>query len=126
MKHLIIVTGASRGIGEAVTLAFGQQFKREVHFLLIARDITKLNQVKAKLLSQSDQTQSQQTNNKVTVLNMDFSAEYRVTDYFKLIKEEFNEQYLTQFEDLYVVYNHGTLEFGSVSLVAQSNSLQER
>jgi short-subunit dehydrogenase len=118
---LIIVTGSSRGIGEAIATEFGQHFKNDAHILLMARDITKLNQVKKKILSSLPNS-----NNKVSVLNMDFSADYKVNDYFKLIKEILDDDYLANFDELYVIYNHGTLEFGSVSLVAQSNMLQEK
>lgn len=121
MKHLVIVTGSSRGIGEAIATEFSHHFNNDAHILLMARDITKLNQVKQKILATLPNS-----NNKVSILNMDFSADYKVNDYFKLIREIFNDDYVAQFEDLYVIYNHGTLEFGSVSLVAQSNMLQEK
>ena len=108
MKKLIIVTGASRGIGEAISIEFSNSFDKDAHFLLIARDIEKLFEVRNKIIEESHKRNG---NNQVSVLSVDFSKKHEVSDYFKLLKDVFVDTNLNSFGELYVVYNHGSLEW---------------
>jgi short-subunit dehydrogenase len=88
-------------------------FPVNTHFLLFARDFDKLSEVRTKLI---DKTKNR---NQVSILNFDFSLPQQVSDYFKLLKEVFVDTNLSDFDELYVIFNHGTLEYGSISLKAQ-------
>ncbi len=114
-KRLIIVTGSSRSIGRSIILALNQTYPTSVHFILIARDSVKLNQVKAKLIADSN------NQNTASIIQVDFGETTQLADYFRLIKESLDGFSLTEFNELICVYNHGTLEYGSVSLVAQES-----
>ena len=111
MNRLIIITGASRGIGEAIAIEFNKM--ANAHILLIARDYDRLCDVRNKLV------EANKNRNRVSILNIDFSLPNQVADFFKLLKEVFVETDLGNFKELYAIYNHGTLEYGSISLKAQ-------
>lgn len=113
MKRLVICTGSSRGIGKSIVTEFNKTFSLETTFVLLARDLEKLNQVKDQILNESNSA------NSVILIQVDFSQPNQVIDYFNLLKNHIDENKLIDFEELYVVYNHGTLEYGNVSLVAQ-------
>jgi short-subunit dehydrogenase len=113
MKRLVIITGGSRGIGEAIAEEFNDVFHTNTHLLLLARDFQKLADVRTKLLNKN------KNKNQVSILNLDFSLPHQVSDYAKLLKEVFVETNLSNFNELYVIFNHGTLEYGSISLKAQ-------
>lgn len=121
MKRLIIITGASRGIGKGIATELNRFYNADTHFLLIARDVEKLSEVRDQLEKDSNRR------NTVKVVSVDFSIPNPVDVYYKILKvallgadltneDEENEK-LRQFEQLIVVYNHGTLIFGNVSLV---------
>lgn len=112
MKRLILVTGSSRGIGAAIALEFNRLYQEDTCFVLIARDQTKLNEVKEKINSEGK--------NEAIVIKADFSVANNVEAYYKLLKDSLpNDEGLKSFDELICVYNHGTLEFGNVSLAAQ-------
>lgn len=113
MKRLIIVTGSSRGIGKAIATEFNQFYERDTTFLLLARDEVKLTQVQNQIFEDSG------LKNQAILAKVDFSKTNQVSDYFTILKNAFSSIVLNEFEELTVVYNHGTLEFGSVSLIAQ-------
>jgi len=88
-------------------------FPINTHLLLLARNFDKLTEVRSKLINKSN------NKNQVSILNLDFSLPHQVSDYFKLLKEVFVDTNLSSFDELYAIFNHGTLEHGSVSLKAQ-------
>jgi short-subunit dehydrogenase len=113
MKRLIIVTGSSRGIGKAIVIEFAKVFKENAHFLLIARDENNLNAARDCILELS-------STNQISLLQIDFSIHLTLEDYFNRIRNTIAESTLQSFQELYVVYNHGSLEHGSVDLVARN------
>lgn len=116
MKRLIIVTGSSRGIGAAIATEFNMLYQNDTHLVLIARDLSKLNEVEEKLVASSG------GNNKATTIRTDFSVLTNVEAYYKLFKDNLpSEENLKNFDELICVYNHGTLEFGNISLIAQES-----
>ncbi|CAF0767219.1 unnamed protein product [Brachionus calyciflorus] len=115
MKRLVIITGSSRGIGKSIALEINRIYNKECVFLLMARDIENLNSVQSQIVLESE------SKNHVHLVQIDFSAQYQVSDYYSLLKNSFSNLVLESFHELIVFYNHGTLEFGSVSLVAQEN-----
>jgi short-subunit dehydrogenase len=105
MKRLIIVTGSSRGIGKSIAEQFNTFYNSEALILLLARDLDALGQVKNDLILKSNNS------NRVEAVQVDFSVQRTVSDYVKILEEAIKETDLSQFEELYVVYNHATLEY---------------
>jgi short-subunit dehydrogenase len=118
MNRLIIVTGSSRGIGAAIAKKFNTRFNNGCLFILIARDLNKLDEVKTSLIENSQ--------NQVLPLSLDLSSSRQINYYLESIKNLLGNERLSKFEELYVIYNHGTLEYGSISEVAQSSSLNTK
>jgi sepiapterin reductase len=103
LSHLVVITGASRGIGKTAAIEFSSYYSQSTHFILIARDLERLNEVKEQI---------QCANNKVTVFQIDFSNEnLTFDDYYDLFKASIA---LDQYKEVIVIYNHGTLEYGSI------------
>lgn len=115
MKRLIIVTGASRGIGRAIAIELNSFRNADSHIILLARDVDKLADVRAQIERDSE------SRNTVSAVSVDFSLENSVDVYFEILKNGLGDaaNNVDQFEELIVVYNHGTLVFGNVSFVAQ-------
>lgn len=110
MYHrLVIVTGASRGIGAEIAQEAHRRFGKNTLFLLVARNEALLNEVKSKI---SD------PENTALVLKIDFSNDLKVDEYVKLITESLKAIDLTGLSELYVFYNHGTIRLGSLEEVA--------
>lgn len=100
-KRLIVITGASRGIGEALSIEANKRFHENTLFVLIARDLSKLEKVKLNLKSSS---------NKFILIKIDFSNELNATNYYRqTLETSLNEIELKEIEELIVIYNHGTL-----------------
>ena len=111
MERLVIITGASRGIGAEIAFEADRRFKdANTKFLLIARDENSLREVKGKLSAP----------NNASILKIDFSKEAKVDEYIELLKSSLSESSLKP-KELYVFYNHGTLKLGSVEEVAASS-----
>jgi len=105
VRRLVIITGASRGIGLSAAKEFNKQFRQNSHFVLLARDLAKLNEAKEKLLKDGS--------NSVAIAQIDFSNEsLKLDDYINILSGAIDS--IVDFEELYVIYNHGTLENGSV------------
>lgn len=113
MKRLICITGSSRGIGKAIALEFNKSHLKETHFILLARDQDKLNQVRDQIINESSGL------NSATLIVVDFSLQNEIKDYYDLLKTSLPEN--EKFDELIFIYNHGSLEFGSVTLAAQEN-----
>lgn len=115
MRRLIIVTGASRGIGKSIAIELNRFYNSNCHFLLLARDVAKLNEVR-------DQVERDSSfRNTAKILSVDFSIQNQVSTYYELLKDALKDVDLDKFDHLLVIYNHGTLVFGQVSFVAQEN-----
>jgi short-subunit dehydrogenase len=121
MNRLVIVTGASRGIGEAIAIQLNKNFNENTLFLLMARDLKKLDAVGQTL------SENSQGKNKFISIQVDFIQPNSAEFYRDLIRNAFQTgQYdLNNFTDLIAVYNHGTLEHGTVVQKAQ-DSLRDK
>ncbi|CAF0793486.1 unnamed protein product [Brachionus calyciflorus] len=113
MQRLVIITGASRGIGATIALETNRKFKKGTLFLLLARDEVKLEEVKNKLTSESAE-------NKIINLKLDFSVNYQKTELMHMIKSSLNSTDLKEIKEAYIFYNHGTLKLGSIESVAEN------
>ena len=115
LKRLIIVTGASRGVGREIAIECNKIYEKETLFVLIARNMNKLEDVKSLLREQK----SNETN-VYTTFKFDFSNQnYQTVDYLKEFTSFLNGYDLSKISELFVFYNHGTLILSSVE-----NSIQ--
>ena len=85
MKRLILVTGASRGIGEAIVMELNRIYNADSYFLLLARDSVKLEKVKQKIIDTSEKM------NQASVIAVDFSVINKIDDYYKFLKDNLPE-----------------------------------
>jgi len=105
VRRLIIITGASRGIGLSAAIEFNKRFPQNSHFVLLARDLAKLNEAKEKLLKDGS--------NSIEIVQIDFSNDsLKLDDCIDILNGAIDSN--ANFGELYVIYNHGTLENGSV------------
>jgi short-subunit dehydrogenase len=104
-----------RGIGKAISEQFNNNYTNESTILLLARDLDALNQLKQILITKTNNL------NKIEVVQIDFSIQYGVEQYVSILKSAINVSALSEFEELYVVYNHATLEHGSINQAAQED-----
>lgn len=111
-RRLVIVTGASRGIGAEIALESHRRFTSPLTLLLVARNQGLLDEVKSKIAGPSS----------VYTLRVDFSIDAKINDYTEAIKSSLSGDAQTAFDELYVFYNHGTLKIGSLDEVAESSS----
>lgn len=107
MERLIIVTGASRGIGSVIAKQANQKFKSNTIFLLIARDEHKLSEVKQEMLSQSPL-------NKIHSLKLDCGNDLKKNEIIDLIKKICSDIEIKDIKELFIFYNHGTLSLKSI------------
>ena len=119
IDRLIIVTGASRGIGASLAIESSKKYNENTLFLLIARDLDKLEKVRSQMTSQT---------NRIRLMQMDFSrAEQTVDELEEKLKLAINDDdsfVSSQIKELIVFYNHGTLRLDTVERVA-TFALQE-
>jgi short-subunit dehydrogenase len=109
-----IRTGASKGIGRAISLTFNRKFTENTIFVLLARDLKQLNEVQ-------DQLKKESTNNKVILKTVDFSnASYQYSDYKGMLESLLASADLNQISELYVVYNHGSFHIAPIEENAKS------
>lgn len=111
MKRLVCVTGSSRGIGKSIALELNKFYTEQIDFILLARDATKLTEVKQQIVNESS------GQNRAFTIEIDFSVASQVDDYVRVLKEIIPGD--RTYDELIFVYNHGSLEFGSVSQAAQ-------
>jgi NAD(P)-dependent dehydrogenase (short-subunit alcohol dehydrogenase family) len=129
MQRLVIITGASRGIGAQIALDLNKRFGENTRYLLIARDQPKLEEVKAQMSKENSNLVHSSTKNKFVVLAMDFSSHFTTKEMFELIKSSLTnngEQQLDKLDELYVFYNHGTLSLAPVEEIADQMDEQFR
>ena len=77
--QIILVTGASRGIGRAISLALADS---GAHIILTARTETKLQEVEDEIISRGG---------KATVIPVDLAKEQDIVSLFGTIKKEFGK-----------------------------------
>lgn len=91
---IVLVTGASRGIGKAISIAVAQS---GAEVILVARDEEKLKQVKEEI---------NHFKGKAVVIKADFSKENEVIQLFKQIKEKYQRLDV-------LINNAGVASFGN-------------
>jgi short-subunit dehydrogenase len=111
-ERLIIITGASRGIGVSLAYELNDKFTDKSSFLLIARDQAKLDQVKAEMKNKMP-TSSQ---NVIHTLSLDFSIQMKVEQVYEILNKIVNDQ--NSYKQLFVFYNHGTLKLSPLEKIA--------
>jgi NADP-dependent 3-hydroxy acid dehydrogenase YdfG len=122
MLRLVIITGASRGIGAAAALEFNEAFDANTKLILMARDFLKLTELKTQIdIMNADRM----SNNTVNVLQIDFSNfNLQVKDYVDSLLSVLDAN--IAYDELYVLYNHGTLEHSSIIENAENNELHRK
>jgi len=103
------------GIGKAISIALNAKYPTDVHFILFDKLGGLLNSTSELLLSSSNSL------NQVKQLEIDFSEKHSPSDYKAILQANLpsQEEIATDYGQLICVYNHGTLEFGSVTEIAQ-------
>lgn len=119
MKRIFIITGASRGLGKSFAESLNSFYNTDSIFVLLARDLIALESVKETLTVQAPM-------NRVFLISTDFSSPKEVSEYIELLKPTLNKIDTAQIEKLTVIYNHGTLEIGSVVSKPIKDPLRER
>jgi len=114
IQRVVIITGASKGIGEEIANQLNEKFSENTLFVLIARSLDKLDELKRKLASKKPL-------NQYKTLKIDFSNEK--VDYANELKNSFKELILTEVKDLLVFYNHGSLIISDVE--SSANDINE-
>lgn len=110
MHRLVIITGASKGIGAQIALQTNQKFNdKQTTFLLVARDLAKLNEVANEMTKANSLSE-------VLTMSYDFSQVAKTEDLKNLLNARLKQK--EAFDELYVFYNHGTLKIDSVEKVA--------
>jgi short-subunit dehydrogenase len=113
MQRLIIITGASRGIGAQIAIDLCSKFDKNTVLLLISRNKESLDKIKNKIINMG-------SHYKIFCLAIDFAAKDII--YYDLIKSTL-DGLINSINELYVYYNHGTLKLGSIEHVL--NNLNE-
>lgn len=116
MQRLIIITGASRGIGASISIQANKKFNESTLFLLIARDEHRLSEIKNEMNKSKSSHKSFE--NRIYTLRMDFSKSYKVNDMLELIRTTLISERLIEIKELYVFYNHGSLKISTIEKIA--------
>lgn len=118
MKRLVVITGASRGIGSGISVEANNKFNKDTVFLLVARDEKKLNEIKDQLVKVSPE-------NKFITLKFDFAKKITINENAELLKNALAEIDFSKLEEVYVIYNHGTLVTGKIETVIEEINREE-
>jgi short-subunit dehydrogenase len=118
--RLVVITGASRGIGASVAIEFSRKYDTNTEFILLARDLNNLNETKCKMMSLNKINESF-----IKIIKFDFSNKnLELEDYKETLNKALDRQ-IKSYDELIVVYNHGTLDYGLIQ--NQTNQiLQEK
>jgi short-subunit dehydrogenase len=118
MNRLIIITGASRGIGKTIATEMAKKYKdtNDTIFILMARNVTKLEETKKEMTLIDDKN--------ILLVPIDFSLDLKTNDYLKIIKDSLTSisDKITNFNELFIFYNHGTDLIGYIQNVADNMS----
>ena len=103
------------GIGKAISIAFNAKYPTDVHFIIFDKLGDLLNSTSQLLLSNSNNL------NQVKPIEIDFSEKHSSADYKALLQPNLpsQEEIGTDYGQLICVFNHGTLEYGSVNEMAE-------
>jgi short-subunit dehydrogenase len=116
-NRLIIITGASRGIGAGIAIKANTFFNENTIILLMARSEEKMLEIRAEM--EKTKSNNLTLENKVIILKQDFSINYKVEEQSKFINEALHCD-LKSINELYVFYNHGSMKIGKVEDVADN------
>lgn len=117
IQRIIIVTGASRGIGKSLSLQTNLKFNENTLFLLMARNKAQLEQTRLEMLNKKSSNIASQ--NKIATIELDFSkSSLSVSDLSDLIKQSVSGLSLSNLEEFYVFYNHGTLRIATIEMAS--------
>ena len=114
MQRLVVITGASRGIGASLAMETSRKYRENTLFLLMARNQEALEKVRSQMLESASTTSSF----RVLTMTIDFAKTYQVAELSKLIKEVLQSERLGHLSELYVFYNHGTLRLSTIERLA--------
>ena len=105
LKRMIVITGASKGIGEEIAYQCNKKFAQNTLFILLARNNEKLEHLKNRL-SEHNQNKS----NVYLNVPIDFSnSKHQLVDYIIMLKDSIEHLHVQHMNELFVFYNHGTL-----------------
>jgi short-subunit dehydrogenase len=121
MKRLILITGASRGIGHSLAIETFKKYTNDTLFILMSRDEIKLKETQNEMRLLNDQT-----SNEIKTIQIDFSQNSSVDNYIQQLTTNVDQLKTCQFDQIIIFYNHGTLLLGKVEEVADkvSNEFQ--
>ena len=111
--RLIIITGASRGIGASTAIEFSRKYNLNTEFVLLARDIEKLNETKNKMISLNKIQPDL-----IKLIQFDFSNKnFEINDYKASLTNalvDVDSSIIKPYDELIAIYNHGTLDYGLI------------
>ena len=112
MQRLIVITGASRGIGASLAIETSRKYNQTTLYLLIARHQEALERVRTEMLDSSSSSLH------VLTMFIDFAKTFQVAELSKLIKDVLQCERLGHLSELFVFYNHGTLRLSTIERLA--------
>ena len=88
-----------------------RHFKEKTIFLLIARDHSKLLEVKEEINWKifNDSPVDTQFKNKIVTLKFDFGKAVKAAELLNILEISLKDEKLNEINELFVFYNHGTL-----------------
>jgi short-subunit dehydrogenase len=120
INRLVIITGASRGIGAAAAIGFNRRYESNTEFILLARDLNLLIETKNKMLASNNINESL-----IKLVRFDFSKKnLEINDYKNSLLKALDEN-IKSYDELIIIYNHGTLDYGLIKN-ANNEILQDK